>query len=402
MTRLPLAWVVPGPLRQVTGGYLYDARMVDGLRERGWLVGVIDLRSTGWPLDLRAGRRLARALGRERWSAVVVDELAHPALTAALLAGRLTEARDGAALVLLVHHLRASEPGPRHTRLVGSLVERQVVRTADLVICTSATTAGSVRPWARRTTDVEVVRPGRDTHQVRPAPDREFALTPRPPVPHAEEREPSDRAPLCREAGEGASAAGGGRERGQPGTNGGLHVLMVGHWTPRKGIVEALRAMMLAPADVTLDLVGETDRDLAYASRVRTLLRESSLAGRVRVHGRVSSDDLARLYAGADVLLLTSSHEGYGMVLAEALSAGLPIVATRVGAVPEVVRDDQEAILVEPGDVRAVSRALEALARDPRERTRRAGLARERAASLPTWDASVAAFERALLRVGRH
>src|SRR4051812_19950522 len=83
----PIGWVVPGPLRQVTGGYLYDARIVDGLRARGRQVGVIDVSASRWPLDPGAGQRLIRALECERWGAVVVDELAHPALAAALTAG---------------------------------------------------------------------------------------------------------------------------------------------------------------------------------------------------------------------------------------------------------------------------------------------------------------------------
>src|SRR4051794_7545427 len=111
--REPLGWVVPGPLRQVTGGYLYDTLIVDGLRARGRQVGVIDVRASRWPLDPAAGYRLVRALRRERWGAVVLDELAHPALAAALTAGGLHRALRGAPLVLLVHHLRCSEPGPR-------------------------------------------------------------------------------------------------------------------------------------------------------------------------------------------------------------------------------------------------------------------------------------------------
>src|SRR4051794_11048371 len=83
--RPPVAWVVPGPLRQVTGGYLYDARIVDGLRTGSWSVGLVNLRSTGWPIDLGAASRLGRALRRQTWGAIVVDELAHPALAATVL-----------------------------------------------------------------------------------------------------------------------------------------------------------------------------------------------------------------------------------------------------------------------------------------------------------------------------
>jgi glycosyltransferase involved in cell wall biosynthesis len=143
----------------------------------------------------------------------------------------------------------------------------------------------------------------------------------------------------------------------------------------------------------SLDLVGEQDRDSRYAAQVWSALRDPALAGKVRVHGRVSSEALAALFAAADALLLPSTHEGYGMVLAEALAAGLPIVATRVGAVPEVVRDGLEAELVPAGDVSALAQAVDRLARDPDERHRRARLARERAQTLPGWSESVDAFE---------
>ncbi len=115
----------------------------------------------------------------------------------------------------------------------------------------------------------------------------------------------------------------------------------------------------------------------------------------MRVHGRVSSNRLAELYAAADGLVLASTHEGYGMVLAEGLAAGLPIVATRVGAVSEVVRDGLEAELVPPGNPRALARALDRLA-DPAERRRRRAHALERAPALPRWEDTCTAFEHVL------
>jgi glycosyltransferase involved in cell wall biosynthesis len=173
----------------------------------------------------------------------------------------------------------------------------------------------------------------------------------------------------------------------------GLRLLLVGHWTPRKGILTALGAVARAPSCVTLDLVGEQDRDPAYAGRVRAALADPALAGRVRVHGRISAHHLATLFEQADALLMTSTHEGYGMVLAEALAAGLPIVATRVGAVPEVVRDGYEAELVPPGNGDALTRAIAGLAAHLDERQRRSAFARERAQSLPRWSESIVAFE---------
>jgi glycosyltransferase involved in cell wall biosynthesis len=376
-----VGWVVPGPLRQVTGGYLYDARIVDGLRARGRRVGVIDLGSSGWPLDRAAGRRLIRAVERERWGALVVDELAHPALAAALAGGRLRRALAGAPLVLLVHHLRCSEPGPAGSRGLATVVERLVVRAADLVVCTSATTASTVDRLVRGGVRVEVVRPGWDTHGAPEGP------TSQPPPHRGGEGETAGRLlPLSTAVGRGLGG----------GASPAVRLLLVGHWTPRKGILEALDALGRVRVPVCLDLVGEQDRDPAYASRVWQALQEPGLRGRVQMHGRVSSEELRQRFAEADALLLTSSHEGYGMVLAEALAAGLPIVATRVGAVPEVVRDGQEAELVAPGDAWALARAITRLAADPDERCRRAHLARARAAGLPRWSDGIEAFDRLL------
>jgi glycosyltransferase involved in cell wall biosynthesis len=365
----PLAWVIPGPLRQVTGGYLYDARIVDGLRARNWPVGVLDVRSSGWPLDAAAGRRLINGLRRDAadgapWGAVVVDELAHPALVAALLTGRLCTTLRGAPVVLLVHHLRCSEPAPWPQRALARLVEGVAVRAADLVICTSETTARTVRPLARRGVQVAVVRPGWDTHG----------------DIHAR------RDSVLQTSGGNISP---------------LRLLLVGHWTPRKGILAALEALRQTGPGVTLDLVGEQDRDPAYAARVWAALQKTELAGRVHVHGRAPDALLHRLFAEADALLMPSTHEGYGMVLAEALAAGLPIIATRVGAIPEVVRDGSEAELVPVDDAGALARAIERLAASPAERQRRSALARERARSLPTWADSLAAFEHLLASLVR-
>src|SRR5215212_3296900 len=383
----PIGWVVPGSLRQVTGGYLYDARIVDGLRARGRPVGVIDVRAAQWPLDVTAGRRLTRALRRHPWAAVVVDELAHPALAAASLAGGLGGALAGAPLVLLVHHLRCSEPGSRPARTVARVVETAALRVADLIVCTSDTTACTVRSLVCSGVPVEVVRPGWDTHP---------NLTPPTGAKH---RGAINCAPTGAENGATAVLLPPLRA-GEGGRGGEFRLLLVGHWTPRKGILEALDAVGRVRAAITLDLVGEQSRDPAYMTHVLSALNDPALAGRVRVHGRVPSDTLARLYAEADGLLLPSTHEGYGMVLAEALAAGLPIVATRVGAIPEVVRDGQEAALVPPGDLASLARAIARLAAGPDERRRRSALAREHAASLPRWSDSIATFDDLLARHG--
>ena len=363
-----VAWGVPGRLDQLTGGYLYDRRMVGSLRAHGHRVRVVELPARLGFVDPPAALRLARSLTRpgDSWDAVVVDELAHPAMglglpTARLLwrAGRGVGPIGRPAVLALVHHLRFSEADSRLERIVAAGAEWAALGAVDRVVCTSRTTAVTVRRLLRRSVPVDVVPPG------------------------------------CEPAAGGALGTGRGAAPPDPAS---FRLLAVAHWTPRKGIVETLRAVALATPSLRLDLVGDPDRDPAYARRVRRELRRTELAGRVVVHSRVSADELARLYRRADALVLHSRYEGYGMVLAEALAAGLPIVATPAGAVPDLVREGLEAELVPFGDVAGLTRALVRLADDPVEWARRAAHARARAASLPTWDDSGAAFAALLER----
>jgi glycosyltransferase involved in cell wall biosynthesis len=92
---------------------------------------------------------------------------------------------------------------------------------------------------------------------------------------------------------------------------------------------------------------------------------------------------------------LPSYFEGYGMVLAEALAHGLPVVSTTAGAIPDTVPRDA-GVLVPPGDAVALRAALAALLDDPALRARLAAGARAARAGLPTWPEAVACFAAAL------
>jgi glycosyltransferase involved in cell wall biosynthesis len=108
----------------------------------------------------------------------------------------------------------------------------------------------------------------------------------------------------------------------------------------------------------------------------RRLVTRLGLDGGVLLPGRLEIRDwLGR----ADLFVHTSRWEGFGMVLLEAMLAGLPIVATRVSAVPEVVGHNLTGLLVEPGDVTALSAALSRLLRDPEEAAAFGEAGRERA-----------------------
>lgn len=166
-----------------------------------------------------------------------------------------------------------------------------------------------------------------------------------------------------------------------------LRVLAVANWSSPKGIATLVSAAAHVP-DLRLDLVGDTGTG-AYRDRVRALIRSRGLETRVVIHGSLGERALARRYAEADVFALPTEREGYGIVFAEALMRGLPIVAADIASVRAIVGD--AGVFVPPRRVRALAAALR-LMTDPWLRRRLAKAARINARALPRWTTSQRAF----------
>jgi 2-deoxystreptamine N-acetyl-D-glucosaminyltransferase/2-deoxystreptamine glucosyltransferase len=139
-------------------------------------------------------------------------------------------------------------------------------------------------------------------------------------------------------------------------------------------LVEAI-SLMRHPA--SLVVVGDGPR----ADVVSRMVRESLPPDRVVLRGFVEHSQVPAVLASLDVLALPSSYEELGSVLVEAMIAGLPVVATAVGGIPEVVDDGATGLLVPPDDPAAMAAALDRLVSSPAERRRMSEAARHRAAS---------------------
>ncbi len=175
-----------------------------------------------------------------------------------------------------------------------------------------------------------------------------------------------------------------------------MRLLCVASLTPRKGHDLLLRALAGLRAEPWhLDCVGSLDRNPAWAEGLIRLRDELGLAGRVSFPGTLGEEELEGRYGGADLFVLPSRFEGYGMVFAEALAHGLPILATRAGASGETV-PPEAGLLVPADDPVALRQALRRLMADTALRGRLAKGARTAGICLPTWRDAVAAFAAAL------
>ena len=103
-------------------------------------------------------------------------------------------------------------------------------------------------------------------------------------------------------------------------------------------------------------------------------------------YGVVGLEELRRFYSEADIFVLPSRYEPFGIVFAEAMSFGLPIVATRVGGIPELVEDGENGFLVTPGDVDSLADAVDKLASNAELRGRFGRSIYEKSKKLTTWE----------------
>ena len=155
------------------------------------------------------------------------------------------------------------------------------------------------------------------------------------------------------------------------------HVVFLGRIWAKKGAFALVEAWAKAGGSAGhLTMAGDGEPE-----RARQAARELGVADSVTVHGWLSPDEVADLLADADVLALPSENEGQPMVVLEAMSRGLAVLATRVGGIPELVTDGVEGLLVPPDDAGALADALgELLADEGRRRALgEAGAARARA-----------------------
>jgi glycosyltransferase involved in cell wall biosynthesis len=189
-----------------------------------------------------------------------------------------------------------------------------------------------------------------------------------------------------------------GVEPGEParGTESGGALLCVGAVTFEKGhdiLLGALASIAALPWHCTC--VGRLDGDPAFVEGLRRRSRDEGLGERLSLPGSRTGADLDRSYGSADLLVLASRAETYGLVVTEALARGLPVVAAEVGGVGEALGEGADGtrpgLLVAPEDPVAFGDALSAWLGDAGLRARLRRAAGERRESLPRWSSTAAA-----------
>ena len=328
--------VVPGSIDTRTGGYGYDRAIRAGLERRGWTVEVHEIPGA-FPFPSSDARATAAAAlaSLPAGAHVIVDGLALGALPdeASREAARLS-------LIALVHHPLADETGlAPDARAILEASERRALQAVRHVVVTSPRTATALDRFGVAPSAITIIEPGTD------------------PAPQAR-----------------------GSHRGV------VELLCVATVVPRKGhdvLVRALATMPVAAWHLTC--VGGLDRDESWVASVRAQVAAAGLDRHITFAGELDREPLDARYDAADVFVLPTWYEGYGMAVAEAIARGLPVVSTATGAIADLVGANAGR-LVAAGDATALAQALSALVTDGALRTRLAEGARRARTRLPSWD----------------
>ncbi|WP_055495428.1 glycosyltransferase family 4 protein [Streptomyces sp. TP-A0356] len=343
MSLSTLHFVMPGGVDDPaapSGGNAYDRRICLDLPGFGWQVHQHTVEGS-WPRPgAQARAELARTLRELPDGTVVLLD----GLVACGVPEIVAPEAERLFLAVLVHLPLGDETGldPR-TAAELDAKERDTLRAVSAVVATS--------DWA--------VRRLVSHHGL--APDRVHVAAPG-----------ADIAPLA------------------PGTDGVSRLLCVAAVTPRKGqhrLIEALATVADLPWSCVC--VGGLGQDPAYVARLRALIDEHGLGDRLHLAGPQSGAELDASYAAADLMVLTSYAETYGMAVTEALARGIPVLATDVGGLPEAIGRAPDGgvpgILVPPEDPAALAAELRGWFGEADVRRRLKAAARGRRAALDGW-----------------
>ncbi|MCX4766294.1 glycosyltransferase family 4 protein [Streptomyces sp. NBC_01275] len=336
-------FVMPGGVddpANPSGGNAYDRRVCLDLAGFGWQVHR-HLASGSWPSPQPAARaELARTLAEFPDGTIVLLD----GLVACGVPEIIVPEAERLQLAVLVHLPLGDETGlAPQTAAELDAKERAVLRAVPAVIATS--------DWA--------VRRLVSHHGL--APEKVHVAAPG-----------ADIAPLA------------------SGTDGVSRLLCVAAVTPRKGqhrLVEALAAVTDLPWSCSC--VGGLGGDPEYVAHLRGLIRKYGLEDRLELAGPKAGAELDASYAAADLMVLTSYAETYGMAVTEALARGIPVLATDVGGLPEAVGRAPDGgvpgILVPPEDPAALAAELRGWFGEADVRRRLKAAARGRRAALNGW-----------------
>jgi glycosyltransferase involved in cell wall biosynthesis len=330
--------VIYGSLDTVSGGYLYDRKLVEYLRAQGNTVEVISLPWRNYAAHLmdNFSFRLPPNL-----DILIQDELNHPSLIGA------NSGKHPYPVISLVHHLRSSELRAKWQNDLYRIVEKKYLQSVDGFIFNSKTTKGVVIGLIGDDKSSIIAYPPTDRFWDQVISEEEIR-----------ERSKSDE----------------------------LQILFLGNVIYRKGLHTLLQALSSQRSAFRVDVVGDLNAEPKYAYEMERYVLTHGLSSTVTFHGPLDNEPLIEMYKKAHVMVVPSSYEGFGIVYLEGMGFGLPTIGTTAGAASEIISNGEDGYLIEPDDAESLGKILGELANNRELLLELSFNAVQRYKSQPRWE----------------
>ncbi len=342
--------LIYGSLDTLTGGYLYDKHLVAQLHAGGDEIVIFSLPWRNYV------RHLGDNFSAELWlklkdaeiDLLIQDELTHPS---ALWLNRRLQKAANYPIVSLIHLLRFTEWRPAWQNRLYRWLEKAYLRSVDGLIYNSQDSRRHVERLIGGGKPSVVAYPGRDHLPASSSTSSSTFSSPK----------------LTR----------------QP-----LHIISVGNVVRRKGLHILMAALAQLPASAgqwQLTVIGGLEFEPAYSAGIQAAIRKNGWEERVKLLGALPNEQVAPYLRQADLFVMASQYEGFGIVYLEAMGAKLPVIASTAGAAGEIIRHGQEGWLVEPEQPRQLARWLEWALGDRVQLGKMGEAAYKRFFDFPTW-----------------
>jgi glycosyltransferase involved in cell wall biosynthesis len=358
-----IGFIIYGSLDTLSGGYLYDRKLVEYLHSqrdtleiislpwRNYAAHLMDNFSFRLPYTPVIARSRAETTKQspipERFDILLQDELNHPSLIFA------NQGKHPYPVISLVHHLRCSELRPKWQNMIYRAVEKKYLRSVDGFIFNSKTTEKVVNSLVENKKPSIIAYPPTDRFG-----------------------EPISEEQIIR------------RAETNP-----LRVLFLGNVIYRKGLHTLLEAVKGLKSQVTLDVVGSLNPEPSYVKQMREYIAVNDLSSFVFLHGSLDKEPLIEKFEQAHVLVVPSSYEGFGIVYLEGMCFGLPAIGTTAGGAIEIISDGVNGFLIEPGDVNVLASRLKVLNEERQTLIQMSFAARERYLRQPKWEETASGIQ---------
>ncbi len=347
--------IIYGSINTTSGGYIYDYKLVEYLQSKGMEVRIFSQKKTKLGiLGNNFSRKMANEILEFSPDVLLQDEMNFSSL---FLLNKKLKKMGTFPIISIVHLLQANALHHVLAPWFIKKIEKLYLKTVDGFIFNSIATELAISGIIGKKSNSIIAYPGKDRLQLNTVEE----------CIHLK----------CQ--------------------NKKLRIIFIGNLLYNKGLHVLLHALSeIDPALWELSIVGNLRVDLAYTRKILKMIVQLKLDANIKLCGLLDVDHLKEELQSQHVLIVPSYYESYGIVYTEAMGAGIPIIASKTGGVPEIVNDAGNGFLITPGDVEMLRECIIKLMQDRDLLKRMSFSALSAYRNFPSWNESMAEIHKFL------